>query len=86
MKLDHLFKLPETEECSVLWFRNNKMSKTVIRTPNSCDGLQQIMLARHHVGYSEIRAVEAASRFTGRGLQAINPASLLQVGGDWGRR
>lgn len=86
MKLEHLFKLPETEECAVLWFRNGKMSKTVIKTPSSCSGLQQIMLARHHVGYSEIRAIEAAGRFTDRGLQTINPAALLQVGGNWGRR
>ena len=86
MKLNHLFKLPETEECAVLWFRNNEMHKTVIKTPSSCSGLQQIMLARHHVGYSEIRAVEAAGRFTNRGLQTINTAALLQVGANWGCR
>ena len=85
MKLDHLFKLPETEECSVLWFRDGEMNKTVIKTPSSCDSLQQVMLARHHVGYSEIRAVVATGRFTDRGLQTINVGSLLQVGGNWKR-
>ena len=86
MILNHLFKLPETEECVVLWFRDSKLHKTTIKTPGSCSGLQQIMLARHHVGYSEIRAVEPAGRFTERGLQSINPTSLLQVGGNWGRQ
>ena len=86
MKLDHLFKLPETEDCTVLWFRNGKMNEIVIKTPSTCSGLQQIMLARYHVGYSEIRTVQAAGRFTNRGLQTINTAGLIQVGGDWGRR
>lgn len=73
MLLPHEFKLPETKTCLVIWYRNGKRNETLLNTPSGCKGLQQIMLARHHVGYSEIRAVEA-----------VDPTALIRnFGANW---
>lgn len=76
MKLPHLFKLPETESCVVVWERNGERHRQLIKTPSSCFVLQQLMLALYHVGYSEIKYIES-----------VDPKALIQNFGsnNWGR-
>jgi hypothetical protein len=75
MLLPHEFKLPETESCVVVWERNGKRSRQLIKTPSTCKGLQQIMLAIYHVGYSEIKYIES-----------VDPKALINAfGANWGR-
>jgi len=67
MKLPHLFTLPDTATCVVIWERNDVRHEQLLKTPSSCSGLQQIMLARYHVGYSEIKCI-----------QSVDPKQLIR--------
>jgi len=60
------FVLPQTKMCVVVWYRNGAKNETLIDTPRSNNSLFDLMLMRHHVGYSEIRA-----------LKAVEPTALL---------
>jgi aspartate carbamoyltransferase catalytic subunit len=53
------FVLPQTKMCVVVWYRNGKKNETLIDTPRTNAGLFDLMLMRHHVGYSEIRAIKS---------------------------
>ena len=53
------FTLPETKMCVVVWYRNGFKNETLIDTPHTSNSLIDLMLMKHHVGYSEIRAVKA---------------------------
>jgi hypothetical protein len=52
------FVLPTTKMSVVVWYRNGKKSEQLIETPRSNTSLFDLMLMKHHVGYSEIRAVK----------------------------
>jgi hypothetical protein len=60
------FVLPQTKMCVVVWYRNNQKHEQLIDTPRSNASLFDLMLMRHHVGYSEIRA-----------LKPVEPTALL---------
>lgn len=60
------FVLPQTKMCVVVWYRNGKKSEQLIDTPRTNAALFDLMLMRHHVGYSEIRA-----------LKPVEPTALL---------
>ena len=45
--------------CVVIWYRNGKKNEQLMDTPGSSDKLIDLMLMRHHVGWSEIRAVQS---------------------------
>ena len=51
------FKLPTTKMCIVLWYRDGVKHETLIDTPINNTTLTDTMLMKHHVGFSEIRAV-----------------------------
>jgi hypothetical protein len=53
------FKLPTTKMCIVVWYRDGKMNETLIDTPFNNTALIDTMLMKHHVGYSELRAVKS---------------------------
>jgi hypothetical protein len=57
MLIPHEFKLPTTKTCVIVWERNGKRNEQLINTPRTCKGLQEIMLALYHVGYSEIKYI-----------------------------
>jgi len=60
------FVLPQTKTCVVVWYRNNIKCETYIDTPRTNSALFDLMLIRHHVGWSEIRA-----------LKSVDPRTLL---------
>lgn len=64
------FKFPKTKMCMVIWYRNNISHETLIDTPFNHDDLFYTMLMKHHVGYSEIRA-----------LLAVDPKQLIRAFG-----
>lgn len=53
------FTLPITKLCTVVWYRNGEKHEQLIDTPRSSNGLIDIMLLKHRVGFSEIRAVKS---------------------------
>lgn len=51
------FVLPKTKLSVVIWYRDGEKHETLIDTPPNNDMLYNTMLMKHHVGFSEIRAV-----------------------------
>ena len=51
------FVLPTTKLCVVIWYRNGEKHETLMDTPFNNAALTDTMLMKHHVGFSEIRAV-----------------------------
>lgn len=60
------FVLPQTKTCVVVWYRSGVKCETYIDTPRTNAALFDLMLMRHHVGWSEIRA-----------LKPVDPKALL---------
>ena len=54
-----IFKLPESKMCVVIWYRNGEKHEQLMDTPGSSNALIDLMLMKHHVGWSEIRAVQS---------------------------
>jgi len=65
------FALPTTKFCVVIWYRNGEKHETLMETPFNNTALTDTMLMKHHVGFSEIRAVKS-----------VEPTQLL---GGFGR-
>lgn len=65
------FALPTTKFSTVVWYRDGKSHEVLMPTPRSNDALRDLMLLKHHVGFSEIKAVKA-----------VEPVQLL---GGFGR-
>ena len=49
--------LPTTKFSIVIWYRDNVKHETLIETPFNNTALTDTMLMKHHVGFSEIRAI-----------------------------